>query len=422
MTRSRVAERSTVESSHVCPLSASSSSRPPKVSKKKKSEEEDANRPVLFGRASNNLSIGLVGLPNVGKSTIFNILSHNQVAAENYPFCTIDPNDARVPVPDERFNKLVELYKPASEVPAYLSVTDIAGLVRGASEGEGLGNAFLSHIGACDAIFHLVRVFDNEEITHVDGYVDPIRDMKTIHDELRLKDIQACEKHLEEVEKIVKRGLDKSKAIQWKHETLQKALQHLRDGHDIRLGKWSNREIEILNDYYYLSAKPVVYLVNMSKKDFLRKKNKFLPKVMEFVRERSGGVDPVIPFSAAFEQDLLDLPTKEERDAAAKEMGVVSQLDRIVTTGYKALHLIYFFTAGTDEVRCWTIREQTKAPDAAGTIHTDFKKGFICADVHSFDDLMELGSEVAVKTAGKMRMEGKNYVVQDNDIMHFKFN
>ncbi len=358
----------------------------------------------------------LFGPISLTQSTLFNILSKTHVPAENFPFCTIDPNFARVPVPDDRFNKLIDMYNPASEVPAYLSVTDIAGLVRGASEGEGLGNDFLSHIRACDAIFHLVRVFDNEEISHVDGFVDPCRDMDTIHHELRLKDLQFAERGLDDVEKVIKRGLDKSKVTQWKHELMIKVIAMLKDNVDIRKGTWSGREIELLNEYQFLTAKPVVYLVNMSERDFLRKKNKFIPKIMAYVKERGG--DAVLPFSAAFEATVLDLP-EEEREEYAKERGVVSMMDRIITTGYKALRLIYFFTAGTDEVRCWTIREFTKAPDAAGVIHTDFKKGFICADVHQYDDLMELGSEAAVKNAGKMRQEGKAYLVRDGDICHF---
>eukprot|EP00261_Vitis_vinifera_P037024 XP_019078267.1 PREDICTED: obg-like ATPase 1 isoform X2 [Vitis vinifera] len=347
---------------------------PPKSSK---SKEAPAERPIL-GRFSSHLKIGIVGLPNVGKSTLFNTLTKLAIPAENFPFCTIEPNEARVNIPDERFEWLCQLYKPKSEVSAFLEIHDIAGLVRGAHQGQGLGNSFLSHIRAVDGIFHVLRAFEDPDIIHVDDSVDPVRDLEVISEELRLKDIEFIEKRIEDVEKSMKRSNDKQLKIEL--ELCLKVKAFLEDGKDIRLGDWKAADVEILNTFQLLTAKPVVYLVNMNEKDYQRKKNKFLPKI----------------------------------HACA--------LPKIIKTGFSAINLIYFFTAGPDEVKCWQIRRQTKAPQAAGTIHSDFERGFICAEVMKFDDLKELGSEGAVKAAGKYRQEGKTYVVQDADIIFFKFN
>ncbi|KAF7025305.1 hypothetical protein CFC21_043457 [Triticum aestivum] len=386
---------------------------PPKASKK---DGEPAERPIL-GRFSSHLKIGIVGLPNVGKSTFFNIVTKLSIPAENFPFCTIEPNEARVHVPDERFDYLCQLFKPKSEVAAYLEINDIAGLVRGASAGEGLGNAFLSHIRAVDGIFHVLRAFEDTEITHIDDTVDPVRDLETITQELRLKDIEFVQAKIDDLEKAMKRSNDKQLKID--HELCQRIMTHLQDGKDLRLGEWKAAEIEILNTFQLLTAKPVVYLVNMSEKDYLRKKNKFLPKIHAWVKEHGG--ETIIPFSCAFEQKLVDMP----EDEAAKyctENQTTSLIPKIIKTGFAAIHLIYFFTAGHGEVKCWQIRRQSKAPQAAGAIHTDFERGFICAEVMKFEDLKELGSESAVKAAGKYRQEGKTYVVQDGDIIFFKFN
>ncbi|VAH83395.1 unnamed protein product [Triticum turgidum subsp. durum] len=431
---------------------------PPKASKK---DAEPAERPIL-GRFSSHLKIGIVGLPNVGKSTFFNIVTKLSIPAENFPFCTIEPNEARVHVPDERFDYLCQLFKPKSEVAAYLEINDIAGLVRGASAGEGLGNAFLSHIRAVDGIFHVLRAFEDTEITHIDDTVDPVRDLETITQELRLKDIEFVQAKIDDLEKAMKRSNDKQLKID--HELCQRIMTHLQDGKDLRLGEWKAAEIEILNTFQLLTAKPVVYLVNMSEKDYLRKKNKFLPKIhawyyfypksngysritdklmlygMHFKlrmlifcgtsvhvqpnccsRVKEHGGETIIPFSCAFEQKLVDMP----EDEAAKyctENQTTSLIPKIIKTGFAAIHLIYFFTAGHGEVKCWQIRRQSKAPQAAGAIHTDFERGFICAEVMKFEDLKELGSESAVKAAGKYRQEGKTYVVQDGDIIFFKFN
>ncbi|CAL4997313.1 unnamed protein product [Urochloa decumbens] len=379
---------------------------PPKAKK----DAAPAERPIL-GRFSSHLKIGIVGLPNVGKSTFFNIVTKLAIPAENFPFCTIEPNEARVNVPDERFDWLCQVYKPKSQVPAYLEITDIAGLIRGAHAGDGLGNAFLSHIRAVDGIFHVLRAFEDTDITHVDDTVDPVRDLETITEELRLKDIEFVNKKIEDLEKSMKRSNDKQLKVE--HELC------VRDGKDIRLGDWKAADIEILNTFQLLTAKPVVYLVNMSEKDFQRKKNKFLPKIHAWVQEHGG--ETILPFSCAFEQKLVDMPEDEAAKYCAENQ-ITSMIPKIIKTGFAAIHLIYFFTAGPDEVKCWQIRRQTKAPQAAGAIHTDFERGFICAEVMKFDELKELGSESAVKAAGKYKQEGKTYVVQDGDIIFFKFN
>jgi len=384
--------------------------------KKKPVEEE---KPIIIGRLSTNLKCGIVGLPNVGKSTFFNVLTKTQIAAaENFPFCTIDPNESRVPVPDDRFDFLCEHHKPASKVPAFLNVTDIAGLVKGASTGEGLGNAFLSHIKACDAMFHLCRTFEDKEITHVEGEVDPVRDLDIINEELRLKDEESFLKVFDDLEKKYTRG---EKKLKVEYESMVKIKQILiEEKRHIRFGTWSAADVEQLNKHLFITAKPMIYLVNLSEKDFIRKKNKWLPKIKEYVDKNDPGA-MVIPFSGAFEAKLMEMDV-EEAKAYKEETKCVGVLEKIIVQGYKALGLQYFFTAGEDEVKAWVIQKGTKAPQAAGRIHGDFEKGFIMAEIMQFADFKELGSESACKAAGKYRDHGKTYTVQDGDIIFFKFN
>ncbi|KAI7882343.1 GTP-binding protein YchF [Lichtheimia hyalospora FSU 10163] len=380
---------------------------------------------LLLGRPSNNLKIGVVGLPNVGKSTFFNALTKSSAAAENYPFCTIDPEESRVAVPDERFDWLCQHYKPAKEIPAFLTVIDIAGLVKGAASGAGLGNAFLSHIKAVDAIYHVVRAFDEADVTHVEGDLDPVRDMEIIHEELRLKDEEFLAKNVNELGASVKRlghgGNAADKAKKEEFAVIEKVYEHVKSGKEVRHGTWTNKEIEIINTFHLITAKPVIYLANVSEKDYLRKKNKWLPKIKAWIDEHSPG-DLMIAYSGAFELNMSLIEDEEEKEKTLKELGARSMLPKIIVAGYSALQLIYYFTGGPDEVRAWTIRRLTKAPQAAGVIHSDFERGFIMAEVMKYNDLKELGGESAVKANGKYMQKGKEYVVEDGDIIYFKFN
>lgn len=367
-----------------------------------KKKEDESERPVLIGRVGTNLKVGIVGLPNVGKSTFFNVLTANQVPAENFPFCTIDPNESRVAVPDARFDYLCEYFKPLSKVPACLNVMDIAGLVKGASDGQGLGNAFLSHIRACDALFHLCRTFEDEDVTHVEGDVNPVRDIDIINEELRKKDEEYLLGVIDKMERTVLRGGDKK--MKPEYDILVKIRGILCDEQKhLRFCDWNANEIEVLNKHLFITAKPMIYLVNLAEKDFIRKKNKWLPKVKEWVDKNDPGA-AVIPFSGAFEHKLIEMDA-EQKKAYEEEHKVTSVLEKIIVTGYKALQLMYFFTAGKDEVKAWTIQRHTKAPQAAGKIHTDFEKGFIMAEVMKFEDFKEEGSEAAVKAAGKYRQQ-----------------
>lgn len=394
--------------------------------KKGSAADSGADSLALLGRAKNNLCMGIVGLPNVGKSLTFTTLTKVAVPSENFPFCTIDPNSARVAVPDKRFEWLCEYYKPASKVPAYLDVVDIAGLIKGASEGLGLGNAFLSHIKASDGIYHVVRVFPDEDVSHVEGDVDPVRDIDIIVKELVAKDLEFLGARLEDVDR---RAARQEKGLEETKQTLLKVKKLLEDGADLFAQSWSPKEVAVLNELQLLSCKPVVYLLNMSEADFCRQRNKHLVKIKEHIVARNPNA-PIIPYSASLEAHLLSLETDAERaeylaglkDKYSLEAAPESALDKIVKTGYKALSLIHFFTAGADEVRCWTVRKYTKAPDAAGTIHTDFHDFFICAEVFTYKDLKKLGSEAEVRANGKVRTEGKEYIVEDGDIMYFKHN
>ncbi|KAG8908003.1 hypothetical protein FRB99_001169 [Tulasnella sp. 403] len=354
---------------------------------------------ILLGRPGNNLKIGIVGLPNVGKSSFFNVLSKTDLGkAANFPYATINPEEARIPVPDARFEWLCDLYKPASKVPAFLTCIDIAGLTAGASTGAGLGNSFLSHVRAVDGIFQMVRAFDDAEVIHVEGDVDPIRDMEIIREELRLKDQEWVEKHLESLKKTGRALNSTSLADKAKKEeiaTVEKILKVIKeDRRDVRKAEWNNKEVDVVNSLQLLTAKPVIYLVNLSEKDFIRKKNKWLPKIKGWIDENNPG-DPLIPFSVALEERLTSLSDDELAEEAAN--GAVSTLGKITTAGYSGLDLIRYFTCGPDEVRAWTIRKGTKAPQAAGVIHSDFENKFVCGEIMSYDDLKEHGSEANVK-------------------------
>ncbi|MCJ1273827.1 Obg-like ATPase [Puttea exsequens] len=385
----------------------------------KKKEEE---KKVLLGRPGNSLKSGIVGLANVGKSTLFQAITKCSLGnPANFPFATIEPEEARVLVPDARYDWLCEKYQPKSRVPANLTVYDIAGLTKGASTGAGLGNAFLSHIRAVDAIFQVVRCFDDAEIIHVEGDVDPIRDLNIISEELRIKDIEFVEKALENLKKQTRRGGQSLEMKKLKEEeaTVERILAWLNDGKDVRKESWTPKEVEIINPLFLLTAKPVVYLVNLSEKDYIRQKNKNLPKIAEWVKEHATG-DPIIPVSVALEERLSRFETEAEAAEECKTLGTKSALPKIITTMRTMLDLGSFFTTGPDEVRQWTIRKGTKAPQAAGVIHGDFEKTFIQCIVYNYETLKEFGDEAEVKSKGKVMTKGKDYVVEDGDIILIK--
>ncbi|KAF2812262.1 uncharacterized protein BDZ99DRAFT_263678 [Mytilinidion resinicola] len=394
----------------------------------KKAVEDTSKNVVAFGRVKNTLKMGCVGLPNVGKSSLFNLLTEQSASAENYPFCTIEPNEARCPVPDEQYDFLCDIWKPPSQYPAYLHVTDIAGLIKGASEGQGLGNAFLSHIQAVDGMFHVVRAFDNDEVLHVDDSVDPIRDLNTIQSELCKKDLDILQKTKIAEEATVRKAGGKFKMLPLFDETTAKIKTMLEADKPVRDGSWTTAEIELINEKIRLiTTKPVLYLVNLSMKDYLRQKNKYLPSIAKWVTEHGGQPADVIPFSVEYEQKVWNLREDPEALAAFHaENKVKSRISKIVTQGFTRLGLQYYFTAGEKEVRCWVIQKGTLAPQAAGVIHGDFERGFIKAEVvayQDFHDLCEGGKSMGpIKAAGKFRQEGKTYVVQGGDIIHFQFN
>lgn len=364
------------------------------------------------------LKCGIVGLPNVGKSTLFNCLSNAKAQSANFPFCTIEPNVGVIPVPDSRISKLVELCNPRSVVPATVEIVDIAGLVKGASKGEGLGNKFLANIRETDAILHVVRCFDDDNIVHVDGSVDPLRDIEVIDTELQLKDLETVESRIAKTEKAAKAGADKTakallEVLKICHETLLK-------GENIRsLELEGEEQRQMLRDLMLLTAKPVLYVCNVDEAS-AASGNEYSERVREIAARENADI---LIVAAAAEADIAELDTEQERAEFLQELGLEqSGVARLIRAAYALLGLKTYFTAGADEVRAWTFRNGTKAPQAAGIIHTDFERGFIRANVIKYEDYVALGSESAVRDAGKLSVEGKEYEVQDGDIMHFLFN
>ena len=362
-----------------------------------------------------SVKCGIVGLPNVGKSTLFNALTKAQIAAENYPFCTIEPNVGIVEVPDPRLGKLADIAKPQKVIPAVVEFVDIAGLVAGASKGEGLGNKFLANIRETDAIAHVVRCFEDANVIHVSNRIDPVSDIETINTELALADLETVSKQLSKNAKLAKTGGDKE--AQRLVAVLEKAEKALDAGRPARSVDWSKEELAVLKPLFLLTMKPTLYVANVAENGF--KDNPLLAKIEAYAKTEGA---PVVAICASLEAQIADMSDEDKKvflaDAGLTEPG----LNRLARAAYMLLGLQTYFTAGEKEVRAWTVPQGATAPQAAGVIHTDFERGFIRAEVAAYDDFVACGGELGAKEAGKLRLEGKDYVVRDGDVMHFRFN
>jgi GTP-binding protein YchF len=362
------------------------------------------------------MKCGIVGLPNVGKSTLFNCLSNAKAQAANFPFCTIEPNIGTVNVPDARLEKLESLVNPEKVIPATVEIVDIAGLVKGASKGEGLGNQFLGNIRETNAIIHVLRCFENENVVHVDGSIDPIRDKETIDFELQLKDLETAQKRFEKAQKLFRTG---SKEGKRDFALFERVIAHLESGKSVRSIERTEEEEILIKEMQFLTDKPVLYLCNVDEAAAVNG-NEYVDRVKKVAEEERAGV---LWLAVGTEADINELEDYEERQMFLDDLGLEEPgINRVIRAAYSLLKLQTYFTAGPKEVRAWTIKEGFTAPQAAGVIHTDFEKGFIRAEVIKYNDYVSFGSENAVKDAGKMGVEGKEYVVHDGDIMHFRFN
>lgn len=364
-----------------------------------------------------SLTAGIVGLPNVGKSTLFNAITKQEILAANYPFATIEPNVGTVIVPDKRVEVLEKMYMPNKTIPTTFEFTDIAGLVKGASTGEGLGNKFLSHIREVDAIVEVVRCFDDKNIIHVDGKVDPIRDIEVINLELIFSDLEIIDNRINKIAKKAQTSKNKDDLIEY--NLLLRIKENLEKNIPTRKLEFSEEELKILSSFRLITAKPIIYVANVDEDTIMAGENEYVKEVREYAKKEN---TEVVMICAKIESELAELEL-EEKTAFLKELGIEeSGLSSLIKSTYSLLGLATYFTVGPDEVRAWTFRKGMKAPACAGLIHTDFEKGFIRAEVMSYQDLIDCGSEVKVKESGKMRLEGKDYLMQDGDICHFRFN